>query len=241
MDAMRGLPEARRTRLEDLVAAGSVVSAGGAAAAAATAPAPVRAEEVSRASVFPVLSAMAGLLPDGGLRGGGVYAVEGSVLLAVALASAVSGEGRWSAVVGIPALGAEAAVQLGGRLDRIVVVPAPGRSWATVVGTLAEAVSVIVTAPPADVSSAEVQRVEARLRQQGSALVVLGAWPRPEARLRVVRSEWLGIGRGHGHLAQHRVLIASVARRDPGRERSVELLLPEGAPIASVARIGAAS
>jgi len=236
MVGMRGLPEERRTRLEDLVAAGSVVSA------ASGRPVSRRAEEHAAGPVLPVLPVLpglAGLLPEGGLRGGGVYAVEGSVLLGAALLAEASRSGRWGAVVGLPALGAEALAQLGARLDRLAVVPAPGRSWANVVGTLAEAVSVILAAAPAGIAPAEAGRVEARLRQQGCALVVQGGWPRPDARLRLARSEWLGIGAGHGHLGEHRVAVAAELRREAGRERFAELLLPEGTALAPVTAIGA--
>ena len=65
------------------------------------------------------LPGLAGVLP---LRTGGAYATD-SLSLAMALLAGPSAAGEWSAVVGIPDFGLEAAAGYGVDLDRTVVVP----------------------------------------------------------------------------------------------------------------------
>ncbi|WP_198671975.1 hypothetical protein, partial [Desertihabitans aurantiacus] len=145
----------------------------------------------------PTLPALQPLLT---LRTGASYAVD-SPALAMALMAGPSAAGWWSAVVGLPELGIEAAAALGVALERTVLVPDPGAAWLNVVATLAEVLPVVVTRPPAAVGQHDAARLTARLRQRGAVLIALGDWPRADARLRVVRSRWSGIGAGHGHLA----------------------------------------
>ena len=70
-----------------------------------------------------------------------------------------------------------------------------------------------------------VLRREARLRQRGATLLVLGTWPQSEAMLSLSDSEWFGVGEGHGHLAARQVTV-TVTHRLSGRPRSARLWLP---------------
>ena len=65
------------------------------------------------------LPGLEGVLP---LRTGGAYATD-SLSLAMALLAGPSSAGEWSAVVGMPDFGLEAAAAYGLDLDRTVVVP----------------------------------------------------------------------------------------------------------------------
>ena len=75
-------------------------------------------------------------------------------------------------------------------------------------------------------SSGDLARLSARLRQRGAALVVLGDWPQSEATLRVSGGSWEGIGHGHGHLAARQVTVTAEVR-GAGRSRSTTVWLPD--------------
>ena len=137
--------------------------------------------------------ALAGVLQ---LRAGGTYEVD-STLLALALMAGPSAAGGWSAVLGMPDLGVEAAAELGVVLERTILVPDPGTLWLEVTAALVDVVQVVVVRPPARVSEHAASTLSARLRTRGSVLVACGPWPRSEARLTVERSALVRRRRGH--------------------------------------------
>jgi hypothetical protein len=172
--------------------------------------------------VISVLPAMAALLPDGGLRAGCSYGVDGSTALTAALMAGPSSAGQWCAVVGMPGFSAEAAARLGCDLEQVVFVPYPGRDWVNVVAALIDALSIVVVRPPTTVSDAEAARLSARLRQHESVLIACGRWPRTETRLAVSQSRWVGLGSGHGHLTARQAVITVSGRgavRSSGGDR----------------------
>lgn len=159
----------------------------------------------------PTLDGLSGLLGKG-LRRGTSYLVEGSTSLCLALAAGASRAGSWCAAVGMPQLGVQAAAGLGIDLERFAVVPDPGSHWLEVVGTLADAVDVILLTPPDAVRDTDVRRLAARLRLRGSTLVVhANRWSGLEARLTVTDSQWQGVtGDGRGYLnARHAQVTVS--------------------------------
>ncbi len=100
---------------------------------------------------LPVLPELAELLPDG-LRRGSTIAVTSSVSLLFALLSASSARGAWTAMVGMPAISAEAAIEAGIELERLAIISPPtpgwtGAAWTTAVGALLDAVDVVVARP----------------------------------------------------------------------------------------------
>ncbi len=165
------------------------------------------------------LPGLAGVLP---LRTGGAYATD-SLSLAMALLAGPSAAGEWSAVVGMPDFGLEAAAAYGLDLDRTVVVPRPGEHWLSVTAGLLDVAGVVLVRPSATVTEHQAERLRARLRQKDAALVCLGAWPRADATLRVTRSTWTGLGQGHGHLVARQV---EVMVRTGASPRTVSLWLP---------------
>jgi hypothetical protein len=184
--------------------------------------------------VIEVLPAMATLLPEGGLRAGSTYGIDGSTALTAALLAGPSSDGLWCGVVGMPGFAAEAAAALGCDLDHLVVVPWPGRDWINIVATLIDAMTVVVVRPLGHVSDGEAARLGARLRQRDAVLIACGPWPRTETRLSVLSSAWQGLGTGHGHLTSRRVTIGVAGRgsrrqRRPGKPGAtgVELWLPD--------------
>lgn len=180
------------------------------------------------APVLPVSAPLAALLPGGGLRPGGVYALSPSASLLFALIASASRAGSWCAAVGMPGLGAEAAEAAGVDLSRFVLVPEPGARWLAVTATVAEVLPVVAVRPSSRVSDADVSRLGARLRDRGSVLLVQGRWPQAEATIHVETSGWKGLGRGHGLLARREVTVTVASRRLPAPRRGRMLLPADG-------------
>lgn len=156
------------------------------------------------------------------MKTGGVYTTD-SPSLAAALLAGPSQAGEWTAVVGMPDFGLEAAAAYGLDLDRTVVVPRPGEHWLSVTAGLVEVAGVVLVSPYAVVTDHQAERLRSRLRQKDAALICLGTWPRADATLRVTGSTWFGLGQGHGRLTgrQAEVMVSS-----GGSPRSVTLWLP---------------
>ena len=191
------------------------------------------------APVLPVLAALAGILPEPGLRRGSVYALpEASTSLLLALLAGPSQAGSWCAVVGLPTLGVEAAEDFGVVLDRLALVSEPGERWLTVVSALAEVVPVIGVRPGSGVRPADAARLGARLRDRGGVLLVAGEWPNAHAVLDVQDPVWSGLEDGHGLLQSREVTVTVVSRRSPVPRRArIELPGPDGAAVGLAPRI----
>lgn len=170
---------------------------------------PVRLDD----RALPTAAGLRPLLPGGALRRGASYAVHGSRQLALALLAEPSSAGDWCGIIGCPGVGAEAAARLGIALDRCVLVPAPGDDALGLAGALGEILTVVLLAPPRGARRADVERISARLREHGSALVVAGDWPRTEAALRVTGARWHGLGEGWGRLAERELDVETRDRR----------------------------
>ena len=184
--------------------------------------------------------AFAGLLQ---LQTGSSYGVD-SASLAMALMAGPSADGAWFGVVGSAELGLEAAAAAGVDLRRTVLVPDPGESWLEVTAALIDVLGVVVLLNPSvprrgapggsaategKVSDKEASRISARLRQRGGILIACGDWPRCEARVSMRDVEWVGLGRGHGHLQARRVTIE--VRRGTAPARTGRLWLPDAAQV----------
>ena len=165
---------------------------------------------------LPTHPALAPLL-DGGLKQGAAYSVERSATLLMALLAAPSAAGSWCAVIGVPEFGVEAAEHFGIDLERLVLVPHPGDQWLSVTAAVADVMGIVVTRPPKRASDGAVSRLAGRLRQRGTTLFVLGAWPQAEAMLTLSGSTWHGLGNGHGHLTAREVTVTVTTRPRGGR------------------------
>jgi len=185
-------------------------------------------------SVAPSLRA---LFPDGGLRRGSVVAVAGgpgATALVLALLAPPLAAGSWAGIVGLPALGLEAAAGLGVRLDRLAVVPDPGTNWATVTAALLDALDVVVVVPPRRCRPAEVRQLVARARQRGAVLLVAApstegaTWSeRPDVELATEVIGWEGLGAGTGTLRRRLVAVSSAGRRGADRRSEARVWLPD--------------
>jgi len=176
----------------------------------------------------PVLPALHGLLPRGGLARGSVVAVAEFGLLCLALAAAASADGAWCGITGIPEAGVLAAAALGLDAGRTLLVPDPGPSWPQVVASLLDGCELVLLRPPARTpASAQVrQRLEATLRRGRGVLVVAGDWPGAQLRLRVVTQRWTGLGDGHGRLRACCAEVAADGRGEAAMARTCWLWLP---------------
>jgi hypothetical protein len=186
---------------------------------------------LARDRALPVVDALRPLLPDG-LRRGSTVAVDGgpgATTLALALTVEASAAGSWTALVGAPALGLRAALELGVAPERLLVVPAPPReSWATVVATLVDGVDLVLVAGRS-IGPGEVRRLAARARERDAVLVALPrtAWPGADVRLRVGASTWTGpLGGGAGRLEARTAEVVAGGRGAAARERRTTLRLP---------------
>jgi len=184
---------------------------------------------------LPVPEQLADLLPDG-LRRGSTLAVTGSVALLLTLLGAPSRRGAWTALVGLPALSAEAIDEAGIDLARLAVITPPdggwtAASWTTAVGALLDAVDVVVAQPPAGrpVTDGDARRLTSRARSKDAVLVLYGqqaeAWPAVQLTLTAEHGGWCGIGDGYGRLTGRRLLVSTTGRGRSARPRSRELWL----------------
>lgn len=187
---------------------------------------------------LPVPAQLAELLP-GGLRRGSTIAVSGSVSLLLHLLGPASAQGAWTALVGMPAISAEAAVEAGLDLARLAMISPSddgwtGAGWTTAVGALLDAVDVVVARPGAigagpGVTTGDSRRLTARARSKDAVLVLFGQsgqpWPAVELKLAAEHAGWTGIGDGYGRLTQRRLMVTATGKGRSSRPRSTELLL----------------
>lgn len=190
-------------------------------------PESVRPVSLAGGRLLPVLPALAGLLPGGGLRRGSTVAVAGSTSLALALLAGPSAAGSWCAAVGLPSLGLLAADEVGVAVGRLALVAAPGADWAAVVAALLDALDVVVVRlPDRGVRPADARRLGARARERGAVLVPLGRWEGADVHLSVASSSWQGLGEGSGHLQARLVDVVAEGRGAAARPRRARLWLP---------------
>jgi hypothetical protein len=189
-----------------------------------------RVNRMQGAAVSRRLPLLPGLTDVVSLHTGMVASLD-SPGLAMSLMAGPSQAGEWTAVVGVPEFGFDAALAFGVDLGRCIVVPEPGEHWLSVTAGLVEVTTLVLVRPPIPVSEQQAGRMLARLRQKDAALLVdtglLGdrAWPRPQRRLAVTDNRWSGLGHGHGHLQSRRVTVRSRGGGVP--DRTVDLWLPD--------------
>jgi len=188
---------------------------------------------LARDKVLPLAGALASLFPGGALRKGstvairrGQGAVNGTTTLALTLLGNLCGDDLQCAVVGVPELCLVAASQVGAELQRLVLVPAAGPKWPLVVAALLEGLDVVLLKLSGDVRPADAHRLEARAREKGPVLVVIGpGWPRADVYLEVVAARWQGLQRGYGHLERCEIEVIASGRGAGPRERRAQLQL----------------
>jgi hypothetical protein len=171
------------------------------------------------------------LLPGGALQRGTVVTVDGdpgagATSVAFQLAAAATAAGEWAAAVELDAgLGGLAAGEAGIALDRFAVVRrVPRARWAAVVAALLDGISVVLAEIPSFARIGDARRLQARARERGAVLVVMGPWPAEAAlRLRAGGSMWRGLARGVGTL-EGREQRVRVDGRSAAREHVAALV-----------------
>jgi hypothetical protein len=184
--------------------------------------------------VLPVVPELGALLPDGGLRAGSTINVGGSRSLLLALLAATTQRQGWAAVVGIPDLGALAAAELGVHLDRLALIPRPGTEAADVVAALIDGVAIVVVnsdsvLPAGSRGLSLARRLSARARNRGAVLLPVGDWPAPDLQLWCGQARWIGLGAGHGRLADLEITVDVRGRGGASRPTRSRLRFPLGA------------
>jgi hypothetical protein len=186
---------------------------------------------LARDRKLPLVTALAGLFPEGGLRRGSTVVVgpgsaPGATSLVLALLSGPCAGGSWCAVVGAPDLGLVAAAQLGNDLERLAMVPAPGARWAVVTAALLEGFDVVLLRPDGQAAPPDARKLEARARERGAVLAVLGDWPgSADIHLRVASGRWRGLGDGFGYVAGRQLEVVAGGRGAASRPRRARLSL----------------
>jgi hypothetical protein len=185
----------------------------------------------ARDRCLPVDEVFASLLPDAGLQRGRVVGCSGVAAwsLALGVISRAVGTGSWAAFVGTPAIGLEAASELGVALARVVLVDVDGSPsvWAERVAAAADGFELVVTCPPVGAERVA-RRIRQRLQARGVVLLAVSASSPSlacDVELESTAVTWAGIGQGSGYLMARRVTVAVTGRRVP-RRRECELLLP---------------
>src|ERR1035441_5644344 len=186
-------------------------------------------------NVLPVLPALRGLLPAGGLQRGSVVSAGCWSLLCLALAAGASADGAWCAVAGLPQFGVRAAADAGLDSDRLLLIADPGTGWPQVTASLLDGFEIVLLRPPQRPSAQLRRKIEAAVRRYASVLVVAGDWDGAAVRLRIARQEWTGLGDGHGRLRARRVQVVADGRGAWARPRARWLWLP--GPDGSVATV----
>ena len=197
---------------------------------------------------LPLLPAVSDLFVGGSLQRGLTVAVNGigATSMALVLAAGPSQAGSWTALVGTEELGLAAVAEAGIVLERLLVVgPVDASTNAGVVAALIGAVDVVLVGSGLRFRPADLRRLSARLRESGSVLIQIGSsriessqigsskGPGVDVGVRVMTSQWSGLGDGHGLLRSRKVEVQTQGRGAATRARAVSLLLPgpNGAPL----------
>jgi hypothetical protein len=200
---------------------------------------------------LPVRPELEPIVPDG-LRRGSTVAVTSSVSLLLALLSESSAAGAWIAMVGMPTISADAAVEAGIDLDRLAIISPPDAgwtagSWTTAVGALLDAVDIVVARPGAAdhraagnravgnravgnrATDGDARRLTARARSKDAVLMLFGqqasSWPAVELKLSAQHDHWTGIGDGYGRIKSRKLIVSATGKGRSARPRTGEVWL----------------
>ncbi|MDO5031236.1 hypothetical protein [Corynebacterium sp.] len=163
--------------------------------------APARQPKVQPAvEVVGVPSALAGLLPAGGLARRQAVACSECAALAVELITHVSAHGGHVGVVGWPNLSL-AQVAEEGDVSRVVTVPDAGADPWAVTGILCEGLDLVIHRGTGELSPTRARPVLAKLRGGQAAVLTVGTrLPGTSTALRAEVVTFRGVGKGSGRI-----------------------------------------
>ncbi|MBI8999404.1 hypothetical protein M0E87_00965 [Corynebacterium sp. CCM 9185] len=153
--------------------------------------------------VIPVPTALANLLPGGGIPRRSITAVGDCPALIVELIATATADGCRVAVVGWPDLLLTGVADAGGVLDAVVVIPDPGDRPLSVTGMLVEGMDLVIHHGSGDarVSATQARPLLARVRRGTAALLTVGAHvPSPAIRIGADIVTYHGISVGFGRI-----------------------------------------
>ncbi len=187
-------------------------------------PAPPPARSTSALGVLSVPSAIASLLPRGGLVRGSTVHLAGSASLQVGLLASVTGAGGWAAVVGHPKLGILAAVEMGANLRRCAFCET-GSDAVEVAAILVEGIDlVVVDLGGTDVPPSRARAVTARVRRHGTVLAVTnGRWPTVDLHLDAQVAGYTGVGPGYGRITGTSLDVEATGRGQLPRRARIDI------------------
>ena len=184
---------------------------------------------LDRERTLPVGGELAGLFTEGGLVRGRTIACQGpaATSTALALVAAAVTAGSWMAVVDLPTIGLDAAGELGVPLGRIVAIGTDGNPtrWIDVVAAAADGFDVLLVRVPSELPAAAVRENWPYASADANVVTIVLGDPGAMACDGVLHTDalqWSGLGDGHGHLRERRVVVEASGRRLPGR-RSCQL------------------
>ncbi|WP_062073339.1 hypothetical protein [Demequina sediminicola] len=165
-----------------------------------------------------VADSIAALLPKGLVRGQ-VVRVGGSTSLVLALAAEASRRGAWTAMVGMPAVGAISAARRGMDLSKSVLIPHPAAHAADVAGACLDGMDVVILGKKLALSDGDRRRLASRAKERGCVILTVDRWPGAHLELDVERTQWRGLHAGEGRLRDRDITVAVTGRRQPGVQR----------------------
>lgn len=151
--------------------------------------------------VLTVPGGLGRLLPAGGIAKGSVVLCSGNSLMNGLLA-AVTGSGKFAAVVGCRRLGLLSMAEMGADLSRLAHIPEPGDEGLSALAVLLDGLDlVVIDLAGASVPPSRSRALVARARSHRSVIVVTGGtWTDSDLVLEARPAAYHGIGRGHGRL-----------------------------------------
>ena len=174
---------------------------------------------------LPVPSALAWLLPESGISKGSVVTYSGAGSLLTGLLAAVTGNGGYAAVIGLPRLGLLAAAEMGADLGRLAVVAEPGPDPVEIAAVLLDGLDLVVLGLAGSaVPPSRTRVLAARARSKGSTLVVTGGdWSGSVLRIDSRVAGYSGLGRGRGRLCSVHLDVRVAARSAQVRTGRLDL------------------
>ena len=188
---------------------------------------------LARDRTLPVVDELADLFHGRGLQQGSTIEIAGmaAVSLAIALTVGVTGSNRWVVAVGLPELGSSSAADLGVQFQRWAFVDQPKDQAGEVLYALIGSVDLILVGPEVKIRASDGRKIAARMRERGTSIITVGNAShcnlQPSLRLRVNRTKWTGLERGHGRLVARKVEIELVSRDGDSNHQRQLLWLPD--------------
>lgn len=171
-----------------------------------------------------VVAPLQSLFASGGLERGRIYSLQGEahVSLLFALCAHATTHGSWLAIVNTPHVGFMSAHEHGVALHRVVNVRTQPSHEPHVVGALADGFDLVAISSPTS-SVAQARKIAARVKAQGSVLLLLG---KPGAfEVDTALSAHVAQWQFSTHAVSRTVHVSSHGRRTP-QKRSCVVQMP---------------